>query len=291
MSSNNNLESDKSPKEKVEQKVEENKKSSQINDIKKEFKDSKSLNKKKDPKKDIHPLDFYALGKVHDPPLYTSTFCHNKGFRSTSNDLITRNLFSLNTTQFDNLKKNKFNSTLSQQNIKENNYLRPLDVYNTYQKYSIPSNVVNTETYNIAKEKIFTKSCLSSIKKGIRLSLSNFMDYKKQLMTENISMNKTMKDKCIERKRTESENRKKGNRSNEINNRLDSLESIEKNKKNNSINNGISNNDILGGITKPPIKYINPIDFTKKDLKSNMLYFDKNNQQFLRHKNWWICDG
>ena len=134
MSSNNNLESDKSPKEKVDkspkekvkQKVEENNKSSQINDIKKEFKDSKSPNQKKDPKKDIYPLDFYALGKVHDPPIYTSTFCHNKGFCSTSNDLITRNLFSLNTTQFDNLKKNKFNSTLSQQNIKENNYLRPL---------------------------------------------------------------------------------------------------------------------------------------------------------------------
>ena len=285
MSSNNNLESDKSPKEKVEQKVEENNKFSQIKEIKKEFKENKN------PKKDIHPLDFYALGKVHDPPIYTSTFCHNKGFRSTSNDLITRNLFSLNTNQFDNLKKNKFNSTLSQQNIKENNYLKPLDVYNTYQKYSIPSNVVNTETYNIAKEKLFTKSSLSSIKKGVRLSHSNFVDYKKQLMTENISMNKTMKDKCIERKRTESENRKKGNRSNEINNRLDSLESIEKNKKNNSINNGSSNNDILGGITKPPIKYINPIDFTKKDLKSNMLYFDKNNQQFLRHKNWWICDG
>ena len=51
MSSNNNLESDKSPKEKVEQKVEENNKSSQINDIKKEFKDSKSLNQKKIQKK------------------------------------------------------------------------------------------------------------------------------------------------------------------------------------------------------------------------------------------------
>ena len=284
MSSNNNLEGNKSPKEKVEQKVEENNKLSQINEIKKEFKDSKN------PKKDIHPLDFYALGKVHDPPIYTSTFCHNKGFRSTSNDLITRNLFSLNTNQFDNLKKNKFNSTLSQQNIKENNYLKPLDVYNTYQKYSLPSNVVNTETYNIAKEKLFTNSSLSSIKKGIRLSHSNFVDYKKQLMTENISMNKTMKDKCMERKRTESDNRKMGNRSNEINNRLDNLENIEKNKKNNSINNGC-NSDLLGGITKPPIKYINPIDFSKKDLKSNMLYFDKNNQQFLRHKNWWICDG
>lgn len=85
-------------------------------------------------------------------------------------------------------------------------------------------------------------------------------------MTENISMNKTMKDKCLERKRTESDNRKMGNRSNELNNRLDTLEKIEKNKKNNSINNGCDS-DILGGITKPPIKYINPIDFSKKDLK------------------------
>ena len=57
------------------------------------------------------------------------------------------------------------------------------------------------------------------------------MDYKKQLMTENISMNKTMKDKCLERKRTESKNRKMGNRSNEINNRLDNLKNIEKIKR------------------------------------------------------------
>ena len=50
-------------------------------------------------------------------------------------------------------------------------------------------------------------------------------------MTENISMNKTMKDKCLERKRTESKNRKTGNRSNEINNRLDNLKNIEKIKR------------------------------------------------------------
>ena len=28
----------------------------------------------------------------------------------------------------------------------------------------------------------------------------------------------------------------------------------------------------------------------KKELKGNCLYYDKNNQQFLRHKNWWIPD-
>ena len=48
-----------------------------------------------------------------------------------------------------------------------------------------------------------------------------------------------------------------------------------------------NNNSYENSINKPKIKYINPIDYTKKDLKGNTFYFDKNNQQFLRHKNWW----
>ena len=44
-----------------------------------------------------------------------------------------------------------------------------------------------------------------------------------------------------------------------------------------------NNNSYDNSINKPKIKYIN----TKKELKGNTLYFDKNNQQFLRHKNWW----
>ncbi len=69
-------------------------------------------------------------------------------------------------------------------------------MYKTYQKYNLPSNVVNKETYNIEKEKIFVKSNVSSIKKGMNMTYSNFMNYKRQLLTENNpkNANKTMKD-------------------------------------------------------------------------------------------------
>ena len=285
MSEENTKEANKSLNIQKENKVlipEDNKNISQLKEIKKNFQENNNNNNIK--KKDIHPLDFYTMGKVHEPPIFTSTFCHNRGFRSTSNDLITRNLFSLNTTKYDNLKKNQSISTLYKQNISENNYLKPLDVYNTYQKYSLPSNVINTETYNIAKEKIFTKSNISPIKKGMHISQSNFLAYKRQLLTENSdsknNFNSSMKVNSIERKKTGSESQKNCNKSHEVN-KLDKNDFIE--KKNN-------NNSLINGITKPPIKYKNPIDSSRKDLKSNFLYFDKNNQQFLRHKNWWIPD-
>lgn len=237
----------------------------------------------------IHPLDFYTLGKVHSPPKYSSFFSQNRAFRSASNDLITRNIFSLNSCIYDNLLKNKKQSILSQQNIKENNYLKPLDVYKTYQKYNLPSNVVNKETYNIEKEKIFVKSNVSSIKKGMNMTYSNFMNYKRQLLTENNpkNANKTMKDVInennLQRMNTEN-NFKRNSKSNEIKNKydFDSNNNFKDNEKNNDLNDN--------GINKPKIKYVNPIDYSKKDLKGNFLYFDKNNQQFLRHKNWWIPD-
>ena len=232
---------------------------------------------------DIHPLDFYTLGKVHDPPKFTSSFCQNRAFRSTSNDLITRNVFSLNNCDYDNLKNNKKPSILSKQNIKENNYLKPLDVYKTFQKYNLNSNVVNKETYNIEKEKIFVKSNISTIRKGMNLTFSNFINCKKQLLTENSIKNNTkaMRDiideKNLQRIKTE-ENIKK-NKSNEFKNRYEFPEITK-----NGLNSDRSN------INKPKLRYINPIDFSKKELKGNCLYFDKNNQQFLRHKNWWIPD-
>ena len=81
------------------------------------------------------------------------------------------------------------------------------------EKYSLPSNVINTETYNISKEKIFSKSDISTIRKGMHISQSNFMSYKKQLLTEisdsKNNLNISMKDKGIERKKTESDSQKK----------------------------------------------------------------------------------
>ena len=233
-------------------------------------------------KKQIHPLDFYTLGKVDNPPKYISNYNPNKGFRSTSNDLINRNLFSLNSSKYDNLIKNKNFSVLSEQNINENNYLNPLEVFKAYKKPSLPSNAINIETYNIAKEKIFTKSSISLIKKGLQLTHTNFINCKNKLLTENSSrnINKTTIDKInnknLVRMKTET---KINNKSNEIKSKygFDNENNNDKNNYDNQYN----------SISKPTIKYINPIDYSKKQLKANTLYFDKNNQQFLRHKNWW----
>ena len=73
-------------------------------------------------------------------------------------------------------------------------------------------------------------------------------------------------------------NYKLNNKSNEI---IKSKYGFDNNDNNNNYDNKSNS------ISKPAIKYINPIDYSKKQLKSNTLYFDKNNQQFLRHKNWW----
>ena len=246
---------------------------------------SKSPNVNNKLNSDVHPLDFYTLGKVHDPPKFTSSFCQNRAFRSTSNDLITRNVFSLNNCEYDNLKNNKKPSILSKQNIKENNYLKPLDVYKTFQKYNLNSNVVNKETYNIEKEKIFVKSNISTIRKGMNLTFSNFINCKKQLLTENSIKNNNTKamrdiidDKNLQRIKTEG-NIKKNKTNDEFKNRYEFPEITK-----NGLNSDRSN------INKPKLRYINPIDYSKKELKGNCLYFDKNNQQFLRHKNWWIPD-
>ena len=239
----------------------------------------------------IHPLSFYALGKVPKSQKYTTFFCPNNGFRSTSNDILTRNLYSLNSSTYDSLLQTKNFSTISQQNIKENNYLKPLDAYKTYQKFNLPSNAINRETYNIEKEKIFVRSDTSLIKKGMYMTFSNFNIDKKKLLLDNDnskSFNKTMNASISNR------NLEKMNKEihfNNINKNNKNSETKTKNKFDfNSNNNDNNNNKDNNEFNKPKIKYINPIDYSKKKLKGNFFYFDRNNKQFLRHKNWWISD-
>lgn len=270
----------KSLTEDKELNIKSNKDNSEINNIKNNVKDNNIIKSNSNNNIKIHPLVFYTLGKVHDPPIYTSKFCANNGFQSTSNDLLTRNMLSVNSYKYDNLKNNKNDAKLSQQNIDENNYLKPLEIFKTYKKYSLGSNVVNKETYNISKEKLFAKSDVSSIKKGLNITYNEFMKCKNRLLTENSASNiyKTFKDKIkdknLQRAKTKT-NYKLNNKSDVITNKLvlDNISNINDNK-----------------VNKPRIKYVNPNDYTKKQLTSNFFYFDKNNKQFMRHKNWWIPD-
>lgn len=204
-----------------------------------------------------HPLVFYALGKIKNKnkminnnnlALYTS-----QGFRSSSNDMIKRNMFSINASCFDNMKKNKEYSTIKKQILEDNNYLNPIKIYKSFHKYDVDNNCINQETFNLTKKKYYSRDRLSKIKTGLYLTKKEFYEQKKNLL-ENKNKYKTINT--------------------DIN--IDST----KNDDNNEINNNKDN------------KYYfkDPTDYTKEELKSKNWRFDRNYKMFIKHKNWWKCD-
>ena len=215
-----------------------------------------------------HPLVFYALGKVNKSkidnktlPLYTS-----QGFHSYSNDLIRRNILSLNTlnnTFFDNIKKTNENSSVKHKILEENDYLNPIKIYKSFHKYIPNKNCFNQETYNLAKKKIYSRDIFSNIKKGVNITKKEFIEQKKNLMDDKI--------KSVELKI------KKPNI--KIKHSFDDTK-YDNDKKYNTIHTDNNN------------KYIfkDPIDHTKEELKSKEWRFDRNYKNFIKHKNWWKRD-
>ncbi len=204
-----------------------------------------------------HPLVFYALSKIKNKnkminnnnlALYTS-----QGFRSSSNDMIKRNMFSINASCFDNMKKNKEYSTIKKQILEDNNYLNPIKIYKSFHKYDVDNNCINQETFNLTKKKYYSRDRLSKIKTGLYLTKKEFYEQKKKLL-ENKNKYKTINT--------------------DIN--IDST----KNDDNNEINNNKDN------------KYYfkDPTDYTKEELMSKNWRFDRNYKMFIKHKNWWKCD-
>lgn len=202
----------------------------------------------------IHPLDFYTLGKIPSNTVY-SNLEWNKGIKSTSNDIITRNALSINTQKYNKIDIHKKISNLYEQNITENNYLEPIKIYKTYEKYKLPKYATNIEMYRLTKEKNFSKDIHSPIKQGKCLSQKEFLKEKEKLIkTENINI------ETINTNRTKrSEHSKKS----------EEIKEITK-----------SSSHISG------LKYKDPNDYTKRELKNNTFYFDKNNNQMLQQKKW-----
>ena len=149
------------------------------------------------------PLEFYALGQLSNPPPFINTFQSNRGFRSTSSDLLQRNIFSVNSRDYETKRTNyKQISTITNQNIPENNYLTPLNCYKTFQKFNLPSHLTNKETYNIAKEKIFATDKTSSLFDGKCINTSDYLEQRKSSLTidtspSNSSFAKTMNDRMF----------------------------------------------------------------------------------------------
>lgn len=227
-------------------------------------------------------LDFYALGKVHNYNKITQFISPNNGFRSTSNNLLKRNYFSINNRLFDDLKNAnpKKQATIYGQNINENNYLTPFNVFNSFQRYDLPNNVVNQETYNLAKEKLFAKDIFSPIKKGKYLSRNDYFTQKQNLIGNNNDKQfLTPNNKPIN-----------GDNIKELK-RYNSSINIKENER--DMKNDIINKELIGSkklihssSTKAFIPK-NPKDFTKEVLKNTITHFDKNYTHIVRDRNWW----
>ena len=233
----------------------------------------------------VRSIEFYALGKVNNYKKINHFMPNNNGFRSTSNNLLKRNYFSINNRIFDDLKDRnpKKQATIYEQNIDENNYLTPLNVFNSFQRYDLPSNVVNQETYNIAKEKLFAKDFFSTIKKGNHISRNDFVSQKQNLLgTSDTKDNKFLTPN--NNRSTNDDNIKEFKRYNSCINIMEE----NREKKYNEINKE-KNNDkkLINSSSSRAFVPKNPKDFTKEILANTIIHFDKNHTNIVRDRNWW----
>ena len=202
-----------------------------------------------DNKSVFHPIEFYALGKIPTGTVYPS-FQWNKGIKSTSSNIIDRNILSINTKKFNQMYPYKKLSDLSQQNVTENNYMKPVKLYKTREKYNLPNNSSNFEIYKIMKEKYFSQDIQSPIAKG---KLLNKTDYLKQ---------KENSTKKIEFKKIEEiKDYNQGNDKSEIKNDKKSR-------------------------TTSEFFFKDPNDYSKMLMKNNTFYFAQNNTQMIQPKKW-----
>ena len=233
----------------------------------------------------VRSIEFYALGKVNNYKKINHFIPNNNGFRSTSNNLLKRNYFSINNRIFDDLKDRnpKKQATIYEQNIDENNYLTPLNVFNSFQRYDLPSNVVNQETYNIAKEKLFAKDIFSTIKKGNHISRNDFVSQKQNLLgSSDTKDNKFLTPN--NNRTTNDDNIKEFKRYNSCINIMEE----NREKKYNEINKE-KNNDkkLINSSSSRAFVPKNPKDFTKEILANTIIHFDKNHTNIVRDRNWW----
>ena len=230
---------------------------------------NKTLSNENNDSKD-HPLLYYALAKVNnsmknkikDFPLYSY-----HGGNNIPNNLLKRNLFSINTRYFDELKKKKEYSEIKNkfiENENENDNSQKIKVNKSYNRKYIPE-YCNKEIYNLAKKKLYARDIISNIKKGLNITMKEFNEQKNKLLNE-----KTSKSIDIENK-----NEKNLKYSLDENN-LDKPEQFYK-----TINTETNNHRYF---------FKDPNDYTKEELRDKKYRFDRNNKIFFKFRNWWKID-
>lgn len=254
--------------------------------------------------KEYHPIEFYSLGKL-DPNRKCIDIPNNNFYKKripklnynrSSHELFDRNILSVNNPYFDRFKEVKPKQKIPIPIKDENNYLNPLKSLQIRNEQNFEgqqhNNINSLEWFHLIKNKIYIVDHPSRIKKGNNISLNEFYQEKGFPKTEknnnsrrgydtNIGKSKSISNYFnIKRFKKDNEfliNQKQPFQTEKENVQIDNENNywrklrIERELKNNTDNNDMKNPN-------------------EKKLKNNLYYFDKNNKNIIRHKNWWIID-
>ena len=254
--------------------------------------------------KEYHPIEFYSLGKL-DPNRKCIDIPNNNFYKKripklnynrSSHELFDRNILSVNNPYFDRFKEVKPKQKIPIPIKDENNYLNPLKSLQIRNEQNFEgqqhNNINSLEWFHLIKNKIYIVDHPSRIKKGNNISLNEFYQEKGFPKTEKSNNSRRGYDTNIGKSKSISYyfNIKRFKKDNEflINQKQPfqtEKENVQIDNENNywrklrierELKNNTDNNDIK-----------NP---NEKKLKNNLYYFDKNNKNIIRHKNWWIID-
>ena len=254
--------------------------------------------------KEYHPIEFYSLGKL-DPNRKCIDIPNNNFYKKripklnynrSSHELFDRNILSVDNPYFDRFKEVKPKQKIPIPIKDENNYLNPLKSLQIRNEQNFEgqqhNNINSLEWFHLIKNKIYIVDHPSRIKKGNNISLNEFYQEKGFPKTEKNNNSRRGYDTNIGKSKSISYyfNIKRFKRDNEflINQKQPfqtEKENVQIDNENNywkklriemQLKNNTDNNDIK-----------NP---NEKKLKNNLYYFDKNNKNIIRHKNWWIID-
>lgn len=254
--------------------------------------------------KEYHPIEFYSLGKL-DPNRKCIDIPNNNFYKKripklnynrSSHELFDRNILSVNNPYFDRFKEVKPKQKIPIPIKDENNYLNPLKSLQIRNEQNFEgqqhNNINSLEWFHLIKNKIYIVDHPSRIKKGNNISLNEFYQEKGFPKTEKNNNSRRGYDTNIGKSKSLSYyfNIKRFKKDNEflINQKQPfqtEKENVQIDNENNywkklriemQLKNNTDNNDMK-----------NP---NEKKLKNNLYYFDKNNTNIIRHKNWWIID-
>jgi hypothetical protein len=137
-------------------------------------------------------LPYYAYGERQGyitPSTNTfPRFVRNNAYKDKASDFLERNAFSLNSSQYNQLKTNYTKlSTLSQKNFENNNYLNPLPSFERRYKNELNPLLINQMTFNKYRLQQFSKdsSNNSNLSQGSSLPSNDFKSNKQTLISSN----------------------------------------------------------------------------------------------------------